>query len=695
MKESKHAAIKAEERRSRLASMLERDEVDDLTLDKKRHCSSSTQYAYDDSIGSLQTSVSSLTTVSKDLSSSSWESKACDRKEQVTRLLGGYRRCRDAGGGGLFKVGAETRSSQIANHYPIDHDHIPTAIESPYDSLLEIKAHLVCETTDNEESSVLQSSRAKIMEEAKAELISMAAVASAVSIAPPPKSFCMLRWGLVALVAFVATGALVGGLCRGDRIDCLWWELDPFVKRAIKLVEIVNEFTLRKGAPVVYPPPHKGSYIHPEEKALQFLIETDSLSLSANTNRVVQRYALAVLWFGTGSWATNNESQASWISSSHECEWYGITCEDGYVTELFLDERKMIGTVPGDVFLLRNLTALNLPNNDLFGELPSFLTLLQKLQDLDLSQNSLSGEIFPSFMSRLSPSLTSLSLEKNSFTGTIQSSIGEMTNLRTLQLIDTGIQGSIPNEIAHLTHLSHLRIGGPLIEGLVPPGLQQLTALESIELTLAEGSSDTLWILSEMGRLTHLSCVGVEPSGTTQKPIPETMGSWWPALESLELVHVPILNRIPPSMALWTNLHHFSVLYAQLTGTLPTQVVEAWAKLESFEVGWNQLSGTIPSDIASSWPHLVTFNIRENQFSGQLPSNIGLWKENLNQFVATSNRLNGTIPSAFGTFSNEISLSLNINRFTGTTPFCSEESVTSTARVDCDGVACYCCLFCL
>ena len=63
--------------------------------------------------------------------------------------------------------------------------------------------------------------------------------------------------------------------------------------------------------------------------ALHWLLNEDPAKLNAYDPRLNQRYILAVLAF-----ELEVPSSSSWLSSEHECTWYGIKCEEDDVVSL-------------------------------------------------------------------------------------------------------------------------------------------------------------------------------------------------------------------------------------------------------------------------------------------------------------------------------------------------------------------------
>ena len=108
----------------------------------------------------------------------------------------------------------------------------------------------------------------------------------------------------------------------------------------------------------------------------------DSSSTSVTITVVapsLERDALIALYNSTsGADWTNN---AGWMGAAGtECDWYGITCSNGSVTELRLSGNSLSGSIPSELGNLTNLTGLYLNDNSLSGSIPSELGNLTNLR---------------------------------------------------------------------------------------------------------------------------------------------------------------------------------------------------------------------------------------------------------------------------------------------------------------------------
>jgi hypothetical protein len=124
--------------------------------------------------------------------------------------------------------------------------------------------------------------------------------------------------------------------------------------------------------------------------------------------RILQRYSLAVFYFGTssdGGWGDIDD----YLSPKDECEWIAVSCKDkcewlpsacdesAYkeskwaVTSLSLERNNLQGRIPLELFHLTELVELQLRSNHLSGSIPSQIANLSELDRIDLSRNDLTG----------------------------------------------------------------------------------------------------------------------------------------------------------------------------------------------------------------------------------------------------------------------------------------------------------------
>ena len=199
----------------------------------------------------------------------------------------------------------------------------------------------------------------------------------------------------------------------------------------------------------------------PQSIAYRWLQEDPMLEEHSEMKRG-QRMALATFYYATGGydWTVKN----SWLSYEvDECEWFSkydasagptdiflsgsavsqtgnesICNDEGFYLQLVLPANGLVGTVPKEITLLRDLHRLELMTNAFSGTLPSELGLMSNLKVFTIG-------------STYSSPLLSLGLA-----GTLPTEMGEMASLQEVEIQLTSIAGNIPTEIGNLKKLTML-----------------------------------------------------------------------------------------------------------------------------------------------------------------------------------------------------------------------------------------------
>jgi hypothetical protein len=124
-------------------------------------------------------------------------------------------------------------------------------------------------------------------------------------------------------------------------------------------------------------------------KWLQADATDENGQLRMSDRRLVQRYALACIYFATNAvphaytdlefglgWVDPWLKTTGWLSPSSACEWYGITCgapspsssNKLYVVEIKLNENRLTGSFPREVTLLTHIKLIDLYDNWLWNK---------------------------------------------------------------------------------------------------------------------------------------------------------------------------------------------------------------------------------------------------------------------------------------------------------------------------------------
>ena len=227
------------------------------------------------------------------------------------------------------------------------------------------------------------------------------------------------------------------------------------------------------------------------------------------------------------------------------------------------------------------VTRLGLYQNALSGSLPSSLGNLTDLQVLQLSSNELSGTL-PSALGNLN-NLREMWLQGNQFSGSLPSVLGDLTNLQVLSLYSNELSGTLPSALGNLTNLRELSLAWNQFSGSLPSVLGDLTNLERMQLHSNQLSGELPSSLGDLTNLEYLELGGNQFSGT----IPESLGDLT-NLQHLYLGSNAFSGELPPSLGDLTNLQDLNLQQNQLSGSLPPELVNL-INLESLWLDGTQL----------------------------------------------------------------------------------------------------------
>mmetsp|Transcript_48696 Transcript_48696/g.90348 ORF Transcript_48696/g.90348 Transcript_48696/m.90348 type:complete len:1039 (-) Transcript_48696:398-3514(-) len=410
----------------------------------------------------------------------------------------------------------------------------------------------------------------------------------------------------------------------------------------------------------------------PQFRALEWIAFEDGANVPPeNTLWLVQRYALAVIYFSTGG--TNAwQNWTRFLSDDNEClwnyqgeRWYyievGFFCSDttGAVTRIELTNLNAAGSLPEEISALRSLESLNMKNTNLTGTLPSGLGALVNLRDLDLSGNRLRGRL-PLAIGNLS-ALRRMDLRDNMLNGPLPTEIGDMSSLRSLTLESNEFVGTLPTEVAKLTQLSDLWLSDNAIRddmATIVSILRNLNDLYHLDLRSNQIYGTIPNAIRRMQPLRHLDLANNSISGT----IPRRIGQL-SQLNQLHLAENQLEGSIPESLGKSVNLGSLSLDGNFLTGALPLSM----ENIELYELSMTQnlLSGTFPSWLPRV-TSLVVLYLGSNMFNGSLPEDL-FDIPYLEEVSVESNLLTGFLPIEGNSDYLRV-LNLHSNNMTGNIP---------------------------
>jgi len=209
-----------------------------------------------------------------------------------------------------------------------------------------------------------------------------------------------------------------------------------------------------------------------------------------------------------------------------------------------------------------HVTELRLLSNLLSGSIPSSLGNLSVLQFLDLGDNQLTG-LIPDEIGNLS-SLQNLVLWHNQLSGILPASIGTISSLQEIALNSNEFSGTIPSEWSNLLNLTDLKISNNQLVGLLPDWVQNLTNLRLLHLAGNQFSGE---IPPGWAKLSNLSELFLD-NNMLSGPLPSWLGSLT-ILSQLALHNNQFSELIPSEFGTLTNLLTLNLSNNQLSGLIP------------------------------------------------------------------------------------------------------------------------------
>ncbi|XP_049358735.1 putative receptor-like protein kinase At3g47110 [Solanum verrucosum] len=189
---------------------------------------------------------------------------------------------------------------------------------------------------------------------------------------------------------------------------------------------------------------------------------------------------------------------------------------------LTLGDNRIHGTLPAGVGSLTKLTLLGMENNCLNGSVPEMIGRLNGLEGLYLSGNAFSGTIplsignltklisnhlvgsIPEEVAGLSSLSISLSLASNSFTGPLPKELGQLINLKELDVSQNKLSGEIPSTLSNCLGLERINISSNLFQGTIPQSLTDLRSLGEMDFSRNNLSGEIPEVLGKLPYLRKL-----------------------------------------------------------------------------------------------------------------------------------------------------------------------------------------------
>ncbi|MCE2455877.1 MAG: Ig-like domain-containing protein [Gemmatimonadetes bacterium] len=293
---------------------------------------------------------------------------------------------------------------------------------------------------------------------------------------------------------------------------------------------------------------------------------------------------------------------------------------------------------------------LRLGDNELTGRIPVELGDLVNLRTLDLERNALDGPI-PSEFATLAQ-LRTLHLKDNALEGPIPAELGSLVNLYRLQLSTNYLTGPIPAELGNLENLNWLLLNYNNLDGPIPSELGDLVNLRTL---ILYGNELEGPVPSELGSLVSLTDFRLHSNNLTG-PIPQSF------LQLDKLVRFSIARNdglcVPGISAFVAWLE--GIGFGDGSDALCNE--SDWKALELlFEraggSGWTNADGWVGGPALKEWHgvradslgRVTALDLERNGLSGRLAASLGTLARMTELRIGGNTALSGPLPQSLAT----------------------------------------------
>ncbi|CAK9163964.1 unnamed protein product [Ilex paraguariensis] len=264
--------------------------------------------------------------------------------------------------------------------------------------------------------------------------------------------------------------------------------------------------------------------------------------------------------------------------------------------------------------------------------------------------------------------ISAIDLEGEGLEGFLTSTIGNLTELTTINLSRNKFRGPIPNTLSNLENLNRLVLADNFFSGSIPNRINRLWKLGSIDLSRNRLSGSIPAVISAFRSLTLLRLSNNELSGR----IPELTGLW--QLSTLDLSGNQLYGNLPQlPISLRSLLLGHNLLSGEISSIMRLQ------HLKTLDLSDNRFSGLINQEIITL-PEVSRLNVSENQFTTMAVMRSTDRSTQLQVLDMHGNRVHGHLPANLITYGNLTSINLGNNLFSGRIPLQYGEKVGGSWR---------------
>ncbi|MBA0576981.1 hypothetical protein Golob_024920, partial [Gossypium lobatum] len=330
---------------------------------------------------------------------------------------------------------------------------------------------------------------------------------------------------------------------------------------------------------------------------------------------------------------------------------------------LDLFQNQLSGEIPQQIGNLTLLMVLDTADNNLTGIMPHQIGNLKHLELLNLGFNNIVGSIPPAIFNS---TLSTISLELNHLSGHLPSDMGLwLPNLEYLYLGVNQLHGSFSKSICNASQLIQLDVSQNYFSGSIPDNLGNLRNLKVLDLQDNNLTSLGLSFLSSLTNCRGLEYLIFGENQLVSGQLPGLVGNLSRSLRRFDDSFCNISGSIPSEIGNLSSLISIFLFDSKLTGTIPT-TVGGLKELQSLSLENNKLEGSIPFELCHL-NKLAFLFLTNNKLSGPIPACLGNLIS-LRKLFLGSNMFSSSIPSSWTGLNDLLILNLSYNSLSGPLP---------------------------